>query len=163
MWTVLAESLHLHPCCQSQAQNAISDSSFQVKNHATICIAGAFIVEFPVVVFLVGASGCFWVLWRISTCIHWNRRRGGISSSGSGAALRRTLTPRPAPVGEGYFTLREGEGGRCWLLFFLNSRADGQVFRNTTVVKVDECVFIKHNRTTTDKPVSDVMKKTSPW
>lgn len=74
----------------------------------------------PVAVFLLDASGCLWVLWRISTCIHSNRRHSGISSSSGGTALRRPPTEtRPTPAGESYFTLAgkakgDGRSARSW-------------------------------------------------
>lgn len=161
MWTVLAESLHLHSCCQSQQQNAHSDFIFQIKKNLTRCATpGLLLWSFRRLV----SGGCFWQFLGALTHLHLHpleyRRDGGVGSSGSGAALRRrTLTPRPAPAGEGYFTLGEGEGegGRSWLPHRHTDRLSG----NTTVVKVDKCVTINHHPENQIRGVSDVIKKTS--
>lgn len=114
MWTVLAESLHLHPCRQAsqKAENA-TDSSFQTKIPRLICIEEAFIVEVPSPCSswrLMGVSGRFDAYPPASTGIV----DSGISSSGSGTALRRPPTEtRPAQAGEGYFTQGERDGKGC--------------------------------------------------
>lgn len=102
MWSVLAESLHLHPRCQAThtAQHATSDSSFQIKTPSLICIAGGFYCGGSVAVFLVDASGCFDASPPASSGRHSGiSSSSGSSSSSSGTALRRGGRPqRHAPL-----------------------------------------------------------------
>lgn len=128
MWTVLAESLHLHACRQSQAPNATADFPFRTKNNRAACIAGAFIVEFPSSRSCrvpLGASGRLDASPPASTGIG-----GRVGIGGSGDAPRRTLTPRPAPAGEGDFSLGEGDGDYSKPLTENNTVGESRLMRN---------------------------------